>query len=54
MKNCLGVIHAHKEKIDGIKISLLDAELEVEMRRGLPDGVRMCRGIPETTLITIG
>ena len=29
MKNCLSIIDAHKEKIDGIKISLLDADLEV-------------------------
>ncbi len=44
MENCLSVIRAHKEKIDGIKISLLDAELEVSMRRNLPSGVRMYTG----------
>jgi hypothetical protein len=44
MKNCLAVIRAHKEKIDGIKISLLDAELEISMRRDLPAGVRMYTG----------
>lgn len=44
MTNCLSVIHANKEKIDGIKISLLDAELEVSMRRKLPAGVRMYTG----------
>ncbi|MGO8717802.1 MAG: dihydrodipicolinate synthase family protein [Acidobacteriaceae bacterium] len=44
MENCLEVIRAHKEKIDGIKISLLDAELEVFMRRDLPAGVRMYTG----------
>jgi hypothetical protein len=43
-ENCLAVIHAHKEKIDGIKISLLDAELEISMRRDLPSGVRMYTG----------
>jgi hypothetical protein len=43
-ENCLSIIHAHKEKIDGIKISLLDAELEVNMRRQLPPGVRMYTG----------
>ena len=42
--NCLGIIRAHREKIDGIKISLLDAELEVSMRRQLPAGVRMYTG----------
>lgn len=44
MDNCLAVIRAHKQKIDGIKISLLDAELEISMRRALPDGVRMYTG----------
>jgi hypothetical protein len=43
-ENCLSIIHAHKEKIDGIKISLLDAELEVNMRRQLPAGTRMYTG----------
>jgi len=42
--NCLGVIRAHVDKLDGIKISLLDAELEVSMRRQLPNGVRMYTG----------
>ncbi len=44
MKNCLNIIDGHKEKIDGIKISLLDADLEVSMRRSLPSGVRMYTG----------
>ncbi len=44
MKNCLSIIDAHKEKVDGIKISLLDADLEVSMRRSLPSGVRMYTG----------
>ncbi len=44
MENCLSILHAHKEKIDGIKISLLDAELEISMRRRLPPGVRMYTG----------
>lgn len=44
MENCLAVIHAHKKKIDGIKISLLDADLEISMRRALPAGVRMYSG----------
>ena len=43
-ENCLSIIHAHNEKIDGIKISLLDAELEVNMRNHLPTGVRMYTG----------
>ncbi len=44
MDNCLAVIRAHKQKIDGIKVSLLDAEMEISMRRALPDGVRMYTG----------
>ncbi len=43
-ENCLSIIDANREKIDGIKISLLDAELEVSMRRQLPTGVRMYTG----------
>jgi Protein of unknown function (DUF993) len=43
-ENCLTIIRAHKEKIDGIKISLLDADLEIYMRRHLPPGVRMYTG----------
>jgi hypothetical protein len=43
-ENCLNIIRAHCEKVDGIKISLLDADLEVEMRRHLPPGVRMYTG----------
>jgi hypothetical protein len=44
MENCLSVIWVHQEKVDGIKISLLDADLEVAMRRQLPAGVRMYTG----------
>ena len=43
-ENCLSIIRAHKEKIDGIKISLLDADLEINMRRQLPPGIRMYTG----------
>jgi hypothetical protein len=43
-ENCLSIIRTHKEKIDGIKISLLDADLEVNMRRRLPPDVRMYTG----------
>ncbi|MEP6732044.1 MAG: dihydrodipicolinate synthase family protein [bacterium] len=44
MDTCLHVISDHHEKVDGIKISLLDAKREVEMRRRLPRGVRMYTG----------
>ncbi|HLU21531.1 MAG TPA: dihydrodipicolinate synthase family protein [Bacillaceae bacterium] len=44
MEVCLRVIHENADKVDGIKISLLDAEKEIRMRRLLPDGVRMYTG----------
>lgn len=44
MEVCLGIIHAHADKIDGIKISLLDDAKEIAMRRRLPAGVRMYTG----------
>jgi Protein of unknown function (DUF993) len=43
-ENCLNIIRTQKEKIDGIKISLLDADLEMSMRRQLPRNVRMYTG----------
>ena len=43
-ENCLALIHTHQKKIDGIKVSLLDADFEIEMRRKLPLGVRMYTG----------
>ena len=44
METALGVIAAHPGKVDGIKISLLDKEREIAMRRRLPPGVRMYTG----------
>ncbi len=44
MDNCLAVITANANKIDGIKISLLSKEAEIGMRRRLPKGVRMYTG----------
>jgi len=43
-ENCLRIIRTDEKKIDGIKISLLDADLEVNMRRHLPAEVRMYTG----------
>nr|WP_203634235.1 dihydrodipicolinate synthase family protein [Streptomyces sp. SID10815] len=40
----LDVIAAHPDKVDGVKISLLDARREVELRRRLPRGVRCYTG----------
>jgi hypothetical protein len=44
MDVCLDVIGEHHEKVDGIKISLLDAQREIDMRARLPRGVRMYTG----------
>jgi hypothetical protein len=44
MNTALGIIQAHSEKVDGIKISLLDKDKEIAMRRRLPPGVRMYTG----------
>jgi hypothetical protein len=44
MATALRVIHENSAKIDGIKISLLSAEREIEMRRTLPQGVVMYTG----------
>jgi hypothetical protein len=40
----LQVIADHRDKVDGIKVSMLDEAHEVDMRRRLPDGVRLYTG----------
>ena len=44
MEICLRVIKENEDKIDGIKISLLDDKKEILMRRLLPDSVKMYTG----------
>ena len=44
MATALGIIGAHPAKVDGIKISLLDKDKEIDMRARLPKGVRMYTG----------
>jgi hypothetical protein len=44
MDVCAAVIADNASKIDGIKVSLLDAAKEVDLRRRLPPGVRMYTG----------
>jgi Protein of unknown function (DUF993) len=44
MDVCLQVLSRNSSKVDGIKISLLNKEKEIEMRRRLPKGVRMYTG----------
>lgn len=40
----LGIVGDHAEKVDGVKISLLDKDREIELRRVLPEGVRVYSG----------
>ena len=42
--NVLAIITEHAERVDGIKVSLLDADREVALRRRLPPGVRLYTG----------
>jgi hypothetical protein len=44
MDTALGIIKAYPDKVDGIKISLLDKAKEIAMRRRLPAPVRMYTG----------
>ncbi len=44
MDTALGIIAAHAGKVDGVKVSLLDKDKEIAMRRRLPAGVRMYTG----------
>jgi hypothetical protein len=44
MDVCLSMLQRNASKVDGIKISLLDKDKEVQMRRKLPKGVRMYTG----------
>jgi len=38
------IVQANVDKVDGVKVSLLDADREVALRRRLPDGVRLYTG----------
>jgi hypothetical protein len=42
--NVVRLIGEHRAKVDGIKMSLLDARQELDLRRRLPKGVRMYTG----------
>jgi hypothetical protein len=44
MAVCLSILENNKHKVEGIKISLLDKEKEIAMRRRLPRNVRMYTG----------
>jgi hypothetical protein len=44
LETCLSIISENIDKVDGIKISLLDKDKEILMRRRLPAGVKMYTG----------
>lgn len=44
MDVCLSAIAGNAGRVDGVKVSLLDKDREIEMRRRLPAGVRMYSG----------
>jgi Protein of unknown function (DUF993) len=44
MDVCIDIIADHASKVDGVKVSLLDKEKEIRMRRRLPQGVRCYTG----------
>lgn len=44
MDVCVDIIASHADKVDGVKISLLDKDKEIVMRRRLPADVKMYTG----------
>lgn len=44
METCLDMLKNNVAKVDGVKVSLLEADKEIAMRNKLPDGVRMYTG----------
>src|SRR5712692_7485339 len=50
----LAIVHEHAAKIDGVKISLLDQQREIAMRRRFPKSVRMYTGDDFDYPTTIG
>jgi len=44
LETVVGIIGRHADKVEGIKISLLDADKEIALRARLPDGVLMFTG----------
>jgi Protein of unknown function (DUF993) len=43
-ETCLGILAANPGRVEGIKVSLLDKDREIALRRRLPAGVRMYTG----------
>ena len=44
LETCLAIIEENAAKVEGVKISLLDKDIEIRMRRRLPAGVQMLTG----------
>ncbi len=44
MDTAVAIINAHAARVDGVKISLLDKQREIDMRRRLASGVKMYTG----------
>src|SRR5271163_1829908 len=44
MDVAVGLINAHASKVDGVKVSLLDAQREIDMRRRLAKSIKMYTG----------
>jgi hypothetical protein len=44
MDICIDIVGDHASKVDGVKLSLLDKDKEIRMRRRLPQGVRTYTG----------
>jgi hypothetical protein len=44
MATCLNIIRDNQQNVDGVKVSLLDKQQEIVMRRQLPAGMRMYTG----------
>jgi hypothetical protein len=44
MDVCIDIIGDHAAKVDGVKLSLLDKDKEIRLRRRLPQGVRTYTG----------
>ena len=44
MTTCLSILRDNEAKIDGVKLSLLDDQKEIQMRRQLPASVKMYTG----------
>ena len=54
MQSCLEILIANQEKVEGLKLSLLDQKRELVMRSRLPEGMRMFTGDDFDYPTTIG